>query len=147
MINWIDVRDFVVIKHVQITFEPGLTVITGETGAGKSVVVDALAMLLGGRASGDLVRSGSERAEIQADFDISNLAPACEWLARMELNGEEGECTLRRTVYPEKASRGFINGRPVPIQSLRELGVTRRHSWPARTSQTAAARCTAEGIG
>lgn len=122
MINWIDVRDFVVIKHVQITFEPGLTVITGETGAGKSVVVDALAMLLGGRASGDLVRSGSDRAEIQADFDIGNLGPACEWLARMELDGEEGECTLRRTVYPEKASRGFINGRPVPIQSLRELG-------------------------
>jgi len=122
MINWIDVRDFVVIKHVQIAFEHGLTVITGETGAGKSVVVDALAMLLGGRASGDLVRNGSERAEIQADFDIGNLAPASEWLARMELEGEEGECTLRRTVYPEKASRGFINGRPVPIQSLRELG-------------------------
>jgi len=122
MINWIDVRDFVVIKHVQIAFEHGLTVITGETGAGKSVVVDALAMLLGGRASGDLVRNGSERAEIQADFDIGNLAPAGEWLARMELEGEEGECTLRRTVYPEKASRGFINGRPVPIQSLRELG-------------------------
>jgi len=122
MINWIDVRDFVVIKQVQITFEPGFTVITGETGAGKSVVVDALAILLGGRASGDLVRSGSERAEIQADFDISNLAPAKQWLAHMELDGEADECTLRRTVYPEKASRGFINGRPVPIQSLRELG-------------------------
>ena len=122
MINWIDVRDFVVIKHVQITFEHGLTVITGETGAGKSVVVDALAILLGGRASGDLVRSGSERAEIQANFDISNLAPAREWLAQMELEGEEGECTLRRAVYPKKTSRGFINGRPVPIQSLRELG-------------------------
>ena len=122
MINWIDVRDFVVIKHVQISFEPGFTVITGETGAGKSVVVDALAMLLGGRASGDLVRSGSEYAEIQADFDVSELASARDWLIQMELLGEDGECTLRRLVYPEKASRGFINGRPVAIQSLRELG-------------------------
>ena len=122
MINWIDVRDFVVIKHVQISFEPGFTVITGETGAGKSVVVDALAMLLGGRASGDLVRSGSDYAEIQADFDVSGLASARDWLIQMELSGEDGECTLRRLVYPEKASRGFINGRPVAIQSLRELG-------------------------
>tara|TARA_Y100000031_G_scaffold156870_2_gene213710 strand:+ start:4778 stop:6451 length:1674 start_codon:yes stop_codon:yes gene_type:complete len=122
MINWIDVRDFVVIKHVQISFEPGFTVITGETGAGKSVLVDALAILLGGRASADLVRSGAEHTEVQADFDISNLAAAKQWLAHMELDGEADECTLRRTVYPEKASRGFINGRPVPIQSLRELG-------------------------
>ena len=122
MINWIDVRDFVVIKHVQVAFEPGFTVITGETGAGKSVVVDALAMLLGGRASGDLVRSGSEHAEIQADFNVSELASARDWLIQMELAGEDGECTLRRLVYPEKASRGFINGRPVAIQSLRELG-------------------------
>jgi len=122
MINWIDVRDFVVIKHVQVAFEPGFTVITGETGAGKSVVVDALAMLLGGRASGDLVRSGSEHAEIQADFNVSELASARDWLILMELAGEDGECTLRRLVYPEKASRGFINGRPVAIQSLRELG-------------------------
>ena len=89
MINWIDVRDFVVIKHVQISFEPGFTVITGETGAGKSVVVDALAMLLGGRASWDLVRSGSEHAEIQADFDVSELASARDWLIQMELSGEE----------------------------------------------------------
>ncbi|NBP95655.1 MAG: DNA repair protein RecN, partial [Gammaproteobacteria bacterium] len=70
MINWLDVRNFVVVKQVQISFSPGLTVITGETGAGKSVMVDALAILLGNRASADLIRHGADQAEIQADFDI-----------------------------------------------------------------------------
>ena len=73
MINWLDVRNFVVIKQVQMTFETGLTVVTGETGAGKSVLVDALAVLLGDRTSGDIVRSGTDRCEIQAGFDVSHL--------------------------------------------------------------------------
>ena len=122
MINWLDVRNFVVVKQVQMTFESGLTVITGETGAGKSVLVDALAILLGDRASGELVRNGATHCEIQADFDINNLPDAKVWLSQLELANDEGECTLRRLVYPDKASRGFINGRPVPIQSLREIG-------------------------
>jgi len=78
MINWLNVRNFVVIKQVQMTFECGLTVVTGETGAGKSVLVDALAVLLGDRASGDIVRTGSKRCEIQAGFDVSNLPDAGE---------------------------------------------------------------------
>jgi DNA repair protein RecN (Recombination protein N) len=122
MINWLDVRNFVVIKQVQMTFECGLTVVTGETGAGKSVLVDALAVLLGDRASGDIVRSGSKRCEIQAGFDVSNLPDAGEWLATMDMVDDENHCTLRRVIYPDKASRGFINGQPVPIQSLREIG-------------------------
>ncbi len=123
MINWLDVRNFVVIKQVQITFESGLTVVTGETGAGKSVLVDALAVLLGDRASGDIVRSGSKRCEIQAGFDVSNLPDAGEWLATMDMVDDENHCILRRVIYPDKPSRGFINGQPVPIQSLREIGV------------------------
>jgi len=122
MINWLDVRDFVVVKQVQVSFEGGLTVITGETGAGKSVLVDALAILLGNRASADLIRHGTDQAEIQADFDVSQLVQAQHWLADMDLQTEDGECTLRRIVHREKPSRGFINGRPVPIQSLKDLG-------------------------
>jgi DNA repair protein RecN (Recombination protein N) len=122
MINWLDVRNFVVIKQVQMTFESGLTVVTGETGAGKSVLVDALAVLLGDRASGDIVRSGSKRCEIQAGFDVSNLPDAGEWLATMDMVDDENHCILRRVIYPDKPSRGFINGQPVPIQSLREIG-------------------------
>ncbi|MGB1612365.1 MAG: AAA family ATPase, partial [Arenicellales bacterium] len=122
MINWLDVRNFVVVKQVQISFSDGLTVITGETGAGKSVMVDALAILLGNRASTDLIRHGADQTEIQADFDIAKLPEAKDWLASMDLETEFGECTLRRVIYREKPSRGFINGRPVPIQSLKELG-------------------------
>jgi DNA repair protein RecN (Recombination protein N) len=97
-------------------------VVTGETGAGKSVLVDALAVLLGDRASGDIVRSGSKRCEIQAGFDVSNLPDAGEWLATMDMVDDENHCILRRVIYPDKPSRGFINGQPVPIQSLREIG-------------------------
>ncbi|MCP4951792.1 MAG: AAA family ATPase, partial [Proteobacteria bacterium] len=122
MINWLDVRDFVVVKKTQVSFESGMTVITGETGAGKSVLVDALSILLGGRASTDLIRYGSDYAEIQADFDIQTLPQARDWLRNMELTADAGECTLRRLIYREKSSRGFINGKPVPIQSLRDLG-------------------------
>ena len=122
MINWLDVRNFIVIKQVQMTFESGLTVVTGETGAGKSVLVDALAVLLGDRASGDIVRSGSKRCEIQAGFDVSNLPDAGEWLTTMDMVDDENHCILRRVIYPDKPSRGFINGQPVPIQSLREIG-------------------------
>ncbi len=122
MINWLDVRDFVVVKKTQVSFESGMTVITGETGAGKSVLVDALSILLGGRASADLIRYGSDYAEIQADFDIQTLPQARDWLRNMELTADAGECTLRRLIYREKSSRGFINGKPVPIQSLRDLG-------------------------
>lgn len=122
MINWLDVRDFVVVKKTQVSFESGMTVITGETGAGKSVLVDALSILLGGRASADLIRYGSDYAEIQADFDIQTLPQARDWLRNMELTADADECTLRRLIYREKSSRGFINGKPVPIQSLRDLG-------------------------
>ena len=122
MINWLDVRDFVVVKKTQVSFQSGMTVITGETGAGKSVLVDALSILLGSRASTDLIRYGSDYAEIQADFNIQSLPQARDWLREMELTADADECTLRRLVYREKSSRGFINGKPVPIQSLRDLG-------------------------
>ena len=72
MITWIDVRDFLIARHVEISFDGGLTVITGETGAGKSIIVDALTILLGDRTSGDIIRPGSAQCEIQAGFDLSN---------------------------------------------------------------------------
>ena len=122
MISWIDVRDFLIVKQVELSFGHGLTVITGETGAGKSIIVDALAILLGSRTSAEIIRSGSETCEIQAGFELSENPRAREWLDQHELGTDAPECTLRRVVYQNKASRGFINARPVPIQSLRELG-------------------------
>ena len=72
MINWLDVRNFVLVEHVSLNFGRGMTVLTGETGAGKSIIVDALSILLGDRTSGDIVRQGSDHAEIQAGFDLSD---------------------------------------------------------------------------
>ena len=122
MINWIDVRNFLIVRHVEISFENGLTVITGETGAGKSIIVDALTILLGDRTSSDIIGPGSEQSEVQAGFDLSNNRAARRWLEEQEINVDSSECTLRRIVSHKKSSRGFIQGCPVPISSLRELG-------------------------
>ena len=80
MITWIDVRNFLIVRHVEISFDNGLTVITGETGAGKSIIVDALTILLGDRTSADIIRPGIEQCEVQAGFDISNNRAAQLWL-------------------------------------------------------------------
>ena len=122
MINWIDVRDFAVVKHVSLSFDTGMTVLTGETGAGKSIIVDALAILLGDRTSGDIVRPGSDHAEIQADFNLSENPQAIAWLESHALTDKTGDCSLRRLVFRSQSSRGFINGRPAPIHYLQELG-------------------------
>ncbi len=123
MISWIDVRDFLIVQQVELSFDRGFTVITGETGAGKSIIVDALAILLGSRTSAEIIRSGCTACEIQAGFELSGNSRARAWLDQHELASDSDECTLRRVVYQDKASRGFINARPVPIQSLRELGL------------------------
>ena len=122
MITWIDVRNFLIVRHVEISFDNGLTVITGETGAGKSIIVDALTILLGDRTSSDIIRPGSEQCEVQAGFDLSKNRAAILWLEEQEIDIDGSECTLRRIVSNKKSSRGFVQGRPVPISSLRELG-------------------------
>ena len=122
MINWLTVRNFVIVRDVEVVFSPGMTVLTGETGAGKSLIVDAMTILLGDRTSADIIRPGADRTEIQAGFDVSANPQAIEWLAEQALTSDDDECILRRVVFHDKASRGFVNGRPVPIQSLRAVG-------------------------
>src|SRR5581483_6748349 len=92
----------------------GLTVLTGETGAGKSILIDALALVLGGRADADCVRHGAERADVSAAFAVKPGADAARWLRAAELDAD-GECVLRRVEDGARGSKGFINGRPVPI--------------------------------
>lgn len=120
MLAELAIRDVAIIDRVELTFDHGLTVMTGETGAGKSIAVDALALVLGGRASSDLIRSGAERAEVTARFEIAPESSAAAWLRQQDLFGE-GECIIRRTL-DAKGSRAFINGRPQPLQLLKELG-------------------------
>ncbi|MBO67427.1 MAG: DNA repair protein RecN [Acidiferrobacteraceae bacterium] len=122
MLTWLEVRDFVVIEHASLNFGHGMTVITGETGAGKSIIIDALGILLGDRTSSDIVRLGSDHAEIQASFDLKDNAEANNWLEEQSLETKEGECLLRRLVFKNHPSKGFINGRSVPIHSLQEIG-------------------------
>jgi DNA repair protein RecN (Recombination protein N) len=116
------VRDFAIVDQIDLSLGPGLTVLTGETGAGKSILVDALALALGDRATAGVVRSGCARAEVTAVFDISAIPAVQQWLQHQDLETEEHECVARRTVSRDGRSRAFINGRPVPLQNLRELG-------------------------
>lgn len=121
MLTQLYIRDFAIVHKLDLALDRGLTVLTGETGAGKSILIDALALALGERAESGAIRHGCARTEISASFILDPNADAARWLAEHELY-EDGECVLRRVVDAEKPSKGFINGRPVPMQMLRELG-------------------------
>jgi len=122
MLRHIHVRNFAIIDAVQLELEGGLTVMTGETGAGKSILVDALGLLLGERAGAEVIRPGAERAELEALFSLEQSPEARRLLADQALDDESGECVLRRVVAREGGSRAFINGRAVNLATLRELG-------------------------
>jgi len=122
MLTHLDIRDFAIIDHISLALRPGMTVLTGETGAGKSILGDALGLALGERGAGSVVRAGASRAELIAEFDTAALPAVRAWLAAHALEQPDQECILRRSVSPDGRSRAFINGRPVPLQSLRELG-------------------------
>ena len=115
------IRNLAVIDEIDVELLPGLTVLTGETGAGKSILVDALGLALGARAGADAVRPRTQRAEIAASFEIDAHSPAAAWLTTNDLD-EEDHCLIRRIVTAEGRSRGYINGNPVSMQMLRELG-------------------------
>ena len=120
MLTSLYVRHFAVVEEAEIAFGPGLTVVSGETGAGKSLLVDALMLLAGARADSGMVRAGSDRAELTAEFDLTHLPEARAWLSREELD-EEDSCQLRRVIRAEGSSRAWINGRPANASQLGEL--------------------------
>jgi len=115
------VKDFAIVGEAEINFHPGMTVVTGETGAGKSLLVDALLLLSGGRADASVVRYGKERAELIAEFDITQSPEAISWLKQEELD-EENHLQLRRVIRVEGSSKSYINGRPVTLTQLAALG-------------------------
>lgn len=120
MLTSLYVRHLAVVEEADIAFGPGLTVVSGETGAGKSLLVDALMLLAGARADNGMVRAGSDRAELVAEFDLSELPEAKAWLRREELD-EDNTCQLRRLIRAEGSSRAWINGRPATIGQMGEL--------------------------
>ncbi|MET0232467.1 MAG: DNA repair protein RecN [Rhodanobacteraceae bacterium] len=120
MLETLTVKDFAIVAEADIAFGPGMTVVTGETGAGKSLLVDALLLLAGGRADAAQVRHGCERAELTATFDLASRPDLAEWLRNEDLD-EDGACQLRRVIRSEGSSRAWINGRPVTATQLKTL--------------------------
>ncbi len=116
------IRDYVLIDQIELDFQSGFTVLTGETGAGKSILIDALGLLLGERADVQRIRHGCERAEISAEFDICNLLPLQRWLQENMLGDQVDTCLLRRVLDTNGRSRNFINGTTVTLQQLRAAG-------------------------
>lgn len=121
MLLSINISNYTLVESLEIEFAQGTTAITGETGAGKSLVLDALRMALGDRADTDTIRHGKERAEITATFDINTIEAAKTWLDANDFNSDEN-CILRRIYTREGRSRGYINGQPSTMSQLQELG-------------------------
>jgi len=122
MLRALAIRDFVIAERVELETGKGFSVLTGETGAGKSILVDAIELLVGGRSTAAVVREGAERAELSAEFEVAAGGPLAAWLAEQGLEGDEGMLILRRAIDREGRSRSFINGRAATLAQLREAG-------------------------
>jgi len=121
MLQELSIQNLALIEKLTLNFKTGFTTLTGETGAGKSILLDALGLALGERADSSLVRYHTPRADVTAQFDISQLPHIQHWLAEQDLDDED-LCMLRRTVNSEGRSKAYINGRPIPASSLKTLG-------------------------
>lgn len=121
MLTHIHITNFTIIDKLELTLQPGMTVLTGETGAGKSIIIDALGLVLGGRADSSLVRHGAERCNITATFTLDAGSLAKTWLHNYEFDADN-DCIIRRTLSPDGKSKAYINGCPVTLQQLKELG-------------------------
>lgn len=123
MLQALSIRDFVIVESLELEFSAGYTALTGETGAGKSILIDALSLSLGARNEGDVTRKGHEKAEISTTFDIAQNHAAREWLRVQEMDVED-TLILRRVIYADGRSRAFINGASATVGQLREIGET-----------------------
>ncbi len=122
MLTSLSLRDFVIVDRLELEFPNGFSVLTGETGAGKSILIDALSLALGARGESGMVRQGCEKAEISVEFSIAGLPQLRVWLEGNALEGEDSTCMMRRILYADGRSRAFINGVSATMQQLREAG-------------------------
>ncbi|MGB2832848.1 MAG: DNA repair protein RecN [Methylotenera sp.] len=122
MLQTLSIRDFVIVDQLNLDFERGYTVLTGETGAGKSILIDALSLALGARNEGEVVRQGCDKAEMSANFSLADNPEAQAWLLENEMQSDDNELVLRRVIYADGRSRAFINGTSATVSQLKELG-------------------------
>jgi len=122
MLRNLTIRDFVIVDRLELEFEAGFGALTGETGAGKSILLDALGLALGGRGEAAMVRQGCERAEVSAEFDLPAAGELLDWLREQALPTDDGALILRRTLDAGGRSRAWINGSSVTLAQLRCAG-------------------------
>ncbi|MGB3936311.1 MAG: AAA family ATPase, partial [Burkholderiales bacterium] len=122
MLRALGIRDFVIVERVELETGAGFTVLSGETGAGKSILVDALELLVGGRGDVAVVRDGAERAELSAEFDLEGNAFLSSWLEKNDFQEEPNQILIRRTIDRTGRSRAFINGHAATLAQLKEAG-------------------------
>ena len=122
MLQTLSIRDFVIVDALNIEFEPSFTVLTGETGAGKSILIDALSLAIGARGEAGVIRSGCEKAEISASFYIAKLQALKAWMQDNEIPNDDDQLLCRRVIYADGRSRAFLNGQPATVQQLRDAG-------------------------
>src|SRR4051812_30140301 len=122
MLRALNITNFVIVERAELEFDAGFTALTGETGAGKSILIDALAILLGERGDASVVRQGADKAELSAEFDIAKARDLKRWLADNDLAGDDDVYLVRRTIDAGGRARAFINSRSAPAAPLREAG-------------------------
>ena len=122
MLRSLEIRDLAIINEAGIEFESGFTAVTGETGAGKSILIDALSLAIGARGEAGVIRSGCEKAEISASFYIAKLQALKAWMQDNEIPNDDDQLLCRRVIYADGRSRAFLNGQPATVQQLRDAG-------------------------
>ncbi|RJG51663.1 DNA repair protein RecN [Motilimonas pumila] len=135
MLTQLTVSNFAIVKFLELEFAHGMTSITGETGAGKSIAIDALGLCLGDRCDANMVRPGEKKAEITARFNVENIPNALKWLQENALDNDN-ECIIRRTITQEGRSRAYINSIPVPLSQLKNIGQLLVHIHGQHAHQT-----------
>mgnify|MGYP001039789327 FL=1 len=121
MLTTLRIEHFAIVKQLELDFTKGMTTFTGETGAGKSIMIDALMLALGGRGDASVIRPGQDKCDITAGFIFDESSEPAQWLAEHDISCEEGEIFLRRIIYAEGRSKSYINGQPFPLQKIKEL--------------------------
>lgn len=122
MLTHIHIRNFAIIGQLELELQPGMTALTGETGAGKSILLDAIGLVLGDKADSQTVRHGADKADITLTVDVTQTPVARAWLQHQDMQGDDGVCILRRSISAQGKSRAWINGAPATLTQLRELG-------------------------